>query len=257
VRVANFANFSLVGAATNFTGPLLGGFAIDHWGHGIACLCIAGLSSLAMILVLSTGRSLPRGERSAAPKLRVMDTLSDRAMRGMLVTSGLMQLGTDLFQFYMPIYGHSAGMSASAIGTVLAAFAGAAFCIRFVLAKMVARYGEQRLLTVSFFVGALGFLLVPLSQGPTMLAVVAFIFGLGMGCAQPLTTMLMFARCAEGRTGETLGLRLTVNNTMRVAGPALFGVIASMTGLTAVFIINGLMMGIGGWMSRGPGKPGA
>ena len=62
--------------------------------------------------------------------------------------------------------------------------------------------------------------------------------------------MLMFARCAEGRTGETLGLRLTVNNVMRVAGPAVFGVVASFTGLTAVFILNGMMMGIGGWMSR-------
>jgi hypothetical protein len=27
-------------------------------------------------------------------------------------------------------------------------------------------------------------------------------------------------------------------------------VVASITGLTAVFIMNGMMMGIGGWMSR-------
>jgi MFS family permease len=253
-RVNNFANFSLVGATTNFAGPLFGGMAVDQWGHGIACLGIAGLSAVALGLILGGGRSLPRGERSTAPKLRVMDTLADRGMRGMLVTSGLMQLGTDLFQFYMPIYGHGAGMSASAIGTILAAFAAAAFCIRFGMARLVALYTEQRLLTWSFFVGALGFMLIPVFQGVVLLSVVAFIFGLGMGCGQPLTTMLMFARCAEGRTGETLGLRLTVNNTMRVAGPALFGVIASMTGLTAVFIINGVMMGIGGWMSRAQGK---
>ena len=62
---------------------------------------------------------------------------------------------------------------------------------------------------------------------------------------QPLTAMLMVAKCAEGRTGEALGLRLTVNNVMRVAGPALFGAIAAMTGLTAVFLINGVMMGVG------------
>ena len=43
---------------------------------------------------------------------------------------------------------------------------------------------------------------------------------------------------------------MTVNNIMRVAGPALFGVVASFTGLTAVFIINGVMMGAGGLMSR-------
>ena len=249
-RVHNFSNFSLVGAATNFCGPLAGGFAVDHVGHAVASLFIAAMSVAALILLLVFGRSLPRGERSSAPKLRVMDTLADRTMRGMLITSGLMQLGTDLFQFYMPIYGHSAGMSASAIGVVLAAFASASFCIRFGMAKLVARFSEQRLLCYSFFFGAVGFMLVPASHSVAMLALVAFLFGLGMGCGQPLTTMLMFARCAEGRTGETLGLRLTVNNVMRVAGPAVFGVVASITGLTAVFIMNGMMMGIGGWMSR-------
>jgi len=249
-RVRNFSNFSLVGAATNFCGPLLGGLAVDHTGYATACLFIAALSAGALVLMLTNGRALPKGQRSSAPKLRVMDTLSDREMRGMLITSGLMQLGTDLFQFYMPIYGHGAGMSASAIGAVLAAFAAAAFCVRFGMTKLVGRFTEQRLLCYSFFVGALGFMLIPASHSVVLLSLVAFIFGLGMGCGQPLTTMLMFAKCAEGRTGETLGLRLTVNNIMRVAGPALFGVVASFTGLTAVFIINGVMMGAGGLMSR-------
>ena len=249
-RVRNFSNFSLIGAATNFCGPLLAGLSVDHAGHAIACAVIAGLPLVALVLMLNTGRSLPRAERSSAPKLRVMDTLADREMRGMLITSGLLQLGTDLFQFYMPIYGHNVGMSASAIGSVLAAFASASFCVRFGMPRLVARFTEQRLLTYSFFVGMAGYALVPLSQNALMLSGVAFLFGLGMGCGQPLTTMLMFSKCAEGRTGETLGLRLTVNNVMRVAGPAVFGAIAAMTGLTAVFLINGAMMGVGGWMSR-------
>jgi MFS family permease len=249
-RVRNFANFSLVGAATNFAGPLLGGIVVDHSGFAVACLYIVLLAVIAFVLLAVWGRQLPLAQKSTGPRLRVRETLADRDMRGMLVTSGLMQLGTDLFQFYMPIYGHGAGLSASAIGAVLAAFAAAAFCIRFGMARLVKRFGEQQLLTYSFFLGGLGFLLVPLFKGAALLGLVAFLFGLGMGCGQPLTTMLMFAKCAEGRTGETLGLRLTVNNTMRVAGPAVFGVVASFTGLTAVFIINGVMMAVGGWMSR-------
>lgn len=249
-RVHNFANFSMVGAATNFAGPLFGGIAVDHSGFGVACLYIVALSVIAFVLLAVWGRHLPVAQQSSAPRLRVLETLSDRNMRGMLVTSGLMQLGTDLFQFYIPIYGHSVGLSASAIGVVLAAFAVAAFCIRFGMARLVRRVGEQPLLTYSFYLGGLGFFLMPFFEGAVLLTVVAFLFGLGMGCGQPLTTMLMFAHCAEGRTGETLGLRLTVNNVMRVAGPALFGVIATFTGLTAVFIINGVMMGAGGLLSR-------
>jgi len=32
-RARNFTNFSLIGALTNFVGPLIAGFSIDHWGH--------------------------------------------------------------------------------------------------------------------------------------------------------------------------------------------------------------------------------
>lgn len=249
-RVHNFSNFSLVGAATNFCGPLFGGIAVDDFGHAIACLCIAALSLIALGLLMAWGRHLPAGHRTKGASLSVRETLSDPVMRGMLFTSGLMQLGTDLYQFYMPLHGHAVGLSASAIGSVLAAFASAAFCVRFGMARLVSRFGELRLLTYSFFFGAVGFFLIPLATSVFLLSVVSFIFGVGMGCGQPLTTMLMFAHCAEGRTGETLGLRLTVNNIMRVAGPALFGALAAVTGLTVVFLVNGVMMAIGGAMSR-------
>lgn len=40
-------------------------------------------------------------------------------------------------------------------------------------------------------------------------------FGLGMGCGQPITTMLLLNRSAERRSGETPGLRQTANNIVR------------------------------------------
>ena len=67
--------------------------------------------------------------------------------------------------------------------------------------------------------------------------------------------MLMFSRSVEGRSGEMLGLRLTANNLMRVAGPAVFGLVASAVGLTAVFAINALMMAGGAYASRASAKP--
>ena len=98
--------------------------------------------------------------------------------------------------------------------------------------------------------GAAGFILVPLCSNAVALSAAAFVFGLGMACGQPITTMLMFSRSVEGRSGEMLGLRLTANNLMRVAGPALFGLAASALGLTAVFAINALMMSAGALAAR-------
>ena len=249
-RPRNFSNFSLTGSVTNFVGPLVAGLSIDHIGHALSCLVIAVPSVAAVALLLAWGRVLPPGNphapRAAGGGLK---TLADREVRRMLLVSGLVQLGTDLFQFYLPIYGHSVGLSASAIGGVLATLAVASFVVRLFLARLVRQVAEEKLLAWVFFMGAIGFALVPFFSHPLALAAIAFFFGLGMGIGIPLTVMLMFSRSAEGRSGQTLGLRLTANNFVRVTGPIVFGAVGTAIGLPPVFWINAAMMVMGGILS--------
>ena len=122
--------------------------------------------------------------------------------------------------------------------------------VRFFLPWLVARFGDESVLAFSFYVTAIGFGLVPFFESVVMLAAVSFLFGLGMGCGQPITTMLIFSRSAEGRSGETLGLRQSVNNAMRVCGPTVFGFVATAFGLPPVFWISAIMMGAGGALSH-------
>jgi MFS family permease len=253
-RARNFSNFSMIGASTNFVGPLIAGLAIDHTDHATACLFVVAIWVISGVLILARGKVLPASKRHTGPPTHILDTLRDRKIWRTLATSSLAQLGTDLFQFYLPIHGHASGLSATAIGAVLAAFAVASFAVRSVLTRLVTRFGEERLLAYSFYLGALGFVLVPFCHSALPLAVVSFIFGCGMGCGQPITLMLMFSQSPQGRTGETLGLRLTVNNLMRVLGPAVFGSVGSAFGLIAVFVINGLVMAAGGVMALPPKK---
>jgi MFS family permease len=184
-----------------------------------------------------------------------LKSLANRDVLRMLATSSLVQLGTDLFQFYLPIYGHAKGLSASAIGAVLAAFAAASFIVRLYLARLVKTVAPEKLLAWSFYAGAVGFALVPFTHSAIMLGVVSFIFGFGMGIGTPLTVMLMFSHSTEGRSGQTLGLRLTANNFVRSVGPVVFGAIGSAIGLPPVFWIGALMMASGGLMSRTPSGP--
>ncbi len=249
-RARNFSNASMVGATTLLVGPLIAGLAVDHAGPSAACLFAVGLSLAAVGLLAAWGQVLPGSSSHAAPVGSVRDTLRDPAILKILATSSLVQVGQDLFQFYMPIYGHQIGLSASAIGAVLAAFAAAFFVVRFVMARLIARLGEEGLLVYAFYLAAVGFMLVPFFRNPSALAAVAFTFGLGMGCGQPITTMLLFNRSTPGRSGETFGLRQTTNNVVRVTAPTLFGLIASAFGLFPVFCISALLMGAGGLITR-------
>jgi MFS family permease len=249
-RARNFSNFSLIGALTSFVGPLVAGISIDHWGHGVACLVAASFSLVAIVLLVVWGGVFPPGKPPALRNKATEGALLDRKVWRMLILSALVQLGYDLYQFYVPVYAHAIGLSASAIGAVLATLAIAAFIVRLYLPRLVKQVAGDTLLGWVFLSGAIGFALVPFSGNGLMLGVISFIFGLGMGIGIPLTVILMYANSPEGRSGQTLGLRLTGNNLVRVVGPAIFGTVGTALGLSAVFWIIAAIMVAGGAMSR-------
>src|SRR5688572_17425212 len=242
-RVRNFSNSSLVGGLSMVLGPLVAGVAIDLAGHALASAILVTLSVVVAALVLIGGASLPGGAARSAAATGSRGSLSDREMVRVLATSSLVQVGQDLYQFYIPVHGYAVGLSASSIGGVLSLYAAASFVVRLVMPNLVARMGEERVLRYSFYFAAFGFIAAPFAENVLMLAVVSFLFGLGIGCGQPITTMLIFSRSPEGRSGETFGLRQTVNNVLRLACPPLFGLVATAFGLPAVFFLSAAMMG--------------
>jgi MFS family permease len=250
----NFSNFSLAGSLTNFFGPLIAGISIDYMGHAVACLVVAALSVIVLALLLIWGGLFPHGNQQVPRGPGALSVLGDRTIWLMLLTSGIVQLGQDIFQFYLPIYGHANGLSASAIGAILATLAVASFIMRLFLAHLVKRVTAEKLLAWTFFTGAIGYALVPLTGNAILLALISFFFGLGMGLGIPLTVILMYSRSTEGRSGQTLGLRLTTNNFVRVTGPIVFGVVGTALGLPPVFWINAALMVCGGLLSLSQAK---
>jgi len=249
-RTHNFSIFSLMVASANFAGPLFAGFAIDHYGHATACLFAALLALIPMIMLAGWGGGLRGGTSGPRPAGGVRETLADPAVRKTLATGGLLMAGQDLFQTYMPVYGHGIGLSASAIGVVVGMFAAAAFVVQLVIKRLINRYSMERLLTYTLYLAAGTFLLMPFFKSATALAILAFIFGLAICLGQPIITMLMFSHSTEGRSGEALGLRITVNHLTRVVSPVVFGSIASALSVQPLFWISAILLGSGGAMTR-------
>ena len=254
-RSQNFSNYALTGSVSNFVGPLIAGFSIDLSGHAAACLYLALLTLVPLPMLAIRGGAVRAGARAAAPAgggVRAM--LAEPRVRRLLATTSLLNTGQELYRFYLPIYTHAIGMSASTIGIVLAMNSAAMFVVRMVLPRLIARFKEQKVLAYAFFVSAVNLMLIPLFEAAAILALISFILGLGMGCGQPIITMLMFTGSAEGRSGEALGLRMSVIYLTKMVVPVVFGSIGSAFGLFPVFWINALMLGTGGILSR-PEKP--
>jgi len=251
-RTRNFSNYALAMAIGSFLGPLAAGFSIDAVGHAASYLYAAALP-LVPVAIMATARGVGRGPRviTEDEQARLSTSLlANPVLRRTLIASAVAVTAQDLFQFYMPIYGHSVGLSASAIGVVLAMSGVAAFVVRIGLPAWVKRWGPDRVFNGSLLVSAVTFLLFPLSTSAFALAAIALVLGFGMGCAQPVTLMLIFSRAPEGRSGEALGMRVTINQLTHIAVPVVFGTIGSMFGVAPVFITNALFLAGGAMLNR-------
>ena len=257
-RARNYALITMAWSAANFLGPVMAGFSIDHIGQRQAYVVLA-LFTLAPVLVLAFRPGLlpVKGEKhkGTEPRGSVLELWRTPSLRMTIIAAGIVGSAQDLFQFYMPIYGHAMQLSASAIGTILGVTSLAAFVIRGILPLLARRATEAQILGAAIFISALAFLLFPFFVNPYALGAIAFLLGLGVGCAMPMTMSLLYALAPANRLAEAFGLHKTVRNATHLVVPLFFGSVGAAFGFAAVFLSNSALLATSGLLMRKVGMP--
>jgi MFS family permease len=249
-RTRNFATLGLGYAAGHLLGPVVAGYGIDYLGHVAGYLILVSFT-LVPIVLIALDRRLDAGKSThAAPRGNPFALLKVPRLRRSIVVSGLITTGWDLFGFYVPIYGHSIGLSASTIGNILGAFAIATFIVRVMLPRFTRRYGIEPVLSAATYAAAVLFLAFPLVTYVPGLFLLAFGIGLALGCSQPLTLNLAYNHSPPGRAGEVTGLRLTINNITHIGVPVAAGGLAAAIGLGPVFWTSAALLAVSAWLTR-------
>ncbi len=256
-RSRNYALVSLGFSGAGFIGPLVAGFSIDYLGHLQAFMILAACTVIPILMLWLKADFLPGSTKTAtdAPSGGALELWRAPQLRNTFIASGFISAGWDLFNFYLPVYGHGIGLSASAIGIILGAFALATFVIRAALPLLLRRISEAQILIYAIFVAAGAFTLFPLFDSPVALCMVAFLLGLGVGCGQPMSMSLIYSLAPKGRASEAAGVRVTVNNITHMVIPLLFGSVGTAFGYAPVWLANSALLGVGGWLVRRSASP--
>ena len=90
---------------------------------------------------------------------------------------------------------------------------------------------------------------MPFFSNAWTLGMLAFIFGFGMSVGQPITLSLSFSNAKDGRSGELMGLRQSVNHATRIVVPVVFGGLAGF-GALPVFWASAALLAFGGMIAR-------
>jgi predicted MFS family arabinose efflux permease len=249
----NFSSLTISYSVSTFFGSVIAGFSIDYAGFGWAFLSFALLTILPITMLIfcpQFARSPNQSENVDKSERRALDLLRDPPLRRFVVMSGLMTAAYELYGFYMPIHAHSAGLSASAIGMILATYAIATFISRFLLPFITRRMLPNEVMFWFMLLSAFGFLFLPVLNTFYLLALASFFVGIGSGVGPPLSMMMSYNRSPPGRTGEVTGLRLTVNNISRVVIPLVTGTLGAALGSAPVFWMNAGILATISWLSR-------
>ena len=249
-RTQNFSTLSLGYSSGHMIGPVIAGLMIDRYGFGPAYIAFAVLA-LAPIATMAVMRELgAHGTRKESSTNSAFDLLRVPPLRRMIIVSGLVTTGWDLYVFYVPIYGHSIGLSASTIGTILGAFAAASFIVRVGLPVLTRRFSVETVLAAAMCIAALLFLPFTFITFVPLLLALSFGIGLTLGVSQPLTLNLTYNRSPAGRSGEVTGLRLTINNITHIAVPLAAGSVGALLGIAPVFWTSAGILLASGYLSH-------
>lgn len=245
-RSRNVAILSIGYSISTFVGPVSVGLMIDHGGHRNAFLMLALFTLLPAIGLLATRRFNYIAERKmgVSTQRSALDLLKMPPVRSIVIISGMIAAGWDLFAFYLPVYANALDFSATKIGMVLGSYALAAFVTRFFMPALLRRWRAEQVMCACIAFAAAAFALFPLWANFYYMLAIAFCLGLGLGCGQPLSMMIGFNRAPPGRAGEVTGLRLSANNVMRMVIPMICGALGGAFGAVPVFLLSALNLGV-------------
>ncbi|WP_134700809.1 MFS transporter [Ammoniphilus sp. YIM 78166] len=247
-RSKHIGTLSLGIALANTMGPFVTGYAIEFIGFEKTYLLLSILAlSPGLYVWLRPFHVTAKGVGKKQENHKVKDLLSSRSLRNTLITSGIILTGIGIYDFYFPIYGKSIGLSASTIGLILSLNSLAYFVVRLLYPWLNQRYSIENILVACLLISSIGFILLPLFQHWIVLALMSFIIGLGLGCGQPLSIVLAYNQSPQGRTGEVLGIRLTINKVVQFCVPILFGSIGSVVGFIPIYWSSALLLGLSGF----------
>jgi MFS family permease len=251
-RMRVFSWLGLAPALANLVGPVVAGVLIDLAGFRSAFAALM----LMPLAALFWARQVPREVRQRKAAVGTeqtrasWDLLRLPQLRHLLLLNWLLSASWDVHTFLLPILGHERGLSASAIGTILGAFAIAVAGVRLLIPLLAHRLSESQVIAGAMFTTGCIFAVYPLIASAWFMALCAVGLGMALGSVQPMVMSTLHHITPHDRHGEAIALRSMVINFSSSMMPLLFGVVGAALGASALFWAMGAAVGAGGFQAR-------
>jgi MFS family permease len=250
-RMRVFSWLGLAPALANVVGPVVAGVIIDLAGYRSAFAVLMLMPLVALFWARQVPREVPAAPVDGVHKPRTSwDLLRLPQLRQLLLLNWLLSACWDVHTFLLPILGHERQLSASAIGSILGAFALAVASVRLVIPLLAHRLSESQVIAGAMLMTGCTLAVYPLVDSAWFMGACAVLLGLALGSVQPMVMSTLHHITPQQRHGEAIALRSMVINFSSSLMPLLFGVLGAALGASALFWAMGAAVGVGSFQAR-------
>ena len=250
------AIFGASGAIGFAVGPALAGVLIDGFGWSIsAVFALSALLSLGTALLVTFGSREVRPE--VVPSGRIVDlafsslrdVLTDGMTRRIFLIFGISFVAIQMSRPYMPvlveaIVGIGPGL-ASSIGLVMGTAALVGALVSPLGGVLGDRIGFRPVLIAALAGSGVVLFLMPLAESVGALALLSVVLGAATASVSSMIFGLLATELPADRRSAALNLVYLPLYAAGIIGPAVGAVVASVSGVDALFVVGGVIFLIG------------
>jgi len=239
-----------------FVGPFIAAAIVTRLSIGAAYGFAAVMSLLAAVLTaflpdLTGGRRA--ANRNGRRHRSVVSVLSEH--RHVLLTLGVgvlvISAARATRQSIVPLWAESIGVDAATTAVIFGISAGVDILLFYPGGAIMDRFGRVYVAVPTMIVLGLGFLLLPLTTGPTSVGLVAALMGLGNGISSGIVlTLGADAAPPQDRAQFLSGWRVC-SDVGNAAGPLVISAVSALASLALAAVTMGLLTWAGsGWLVK-------
>jgi len=235
-------SFSIGIALGNFLGPFINGYLAEYFGYHFSFF-YSGFFLLFFLPIISFLKVNKKREKK---RTKISGKLSElikiKELRRAFLVSSLILLGKDIYIAFFPLIANSKGLSTSLIGLIISINAGAGIVVRFFLPYILGKKNQDVIMNVLLIGTGLVYLVIAFANYLFLIIFSSMVLGLCVGAGQPLAITKTINSLPNDRTGEGLGLRVSINRLTQIFYPVILGVVATALGFSGVFAVSGVFI---------------
>jgi MFS family permease len=229
-----------------FVGPLLGGFLVDQVGFSWTFMACGITTLCGLVPFFAVRRDRPEGQRFDRPTVP-WSSLSDALLRHrvLLLLAGigpaLVMTVREGRNVVVPLIGDELGLSATAVGALVAIGTGADLVLFPIAGWLMDRFGRLYSIVPAFSLLGIGMFVLGLSDTTTGAVVAGVIMGFGNGMSAG-TMLTLGGDLAPRDAGPFLAALGMMQDGGAVIGPILVGWLADSVGLAESALVLAVVM---------------